>query len=377
MTVETEVQTNKPETEVKDDLRSLVESAVESSGLADDEPRAKPAKVAKQEKTDDGVSGSSETSIEKSAAKTQEPGTQVGGQAAPTGGVEQPAEGQQAQQGLDAPRAWKADLRVKWAKIDPDVQAEITRRENEILRAFGDNSQARAFARQFHDTVQPYMARIQSMGSHPLKVVQEVLNADHILNTAPPVQKARYMANLIKTYGIDIRELDSALAGEAPNAQAVQMEQILAQRLQPFEQYMQAQQMQAQMAAQSRQEAAAEQIHRMSSDTVKYPHFETVRADMADIVELAAKRGMQLSLDEAYARACQMNPQVSNLLATQKTAKDAAAQRQAQAQRAQKAKAASASVSGSPASTVKGASAGEGGSLREMVEAAFNSALES
>ena len=96
--------------------------------------------------------------------------------------------------------------------MPPDVRQEIVRRERETTKVLGETAQARQLAGQFMQAVQPYQARLQSAGAHPIAAVQELLKADYILSSAPQNQRAAFMAKLISDYGIDVRELDTALA---------------------------------------------------------------------------------------------------------------------------------------------------------------------
>jgi len=116
---------------------------------------------------------------------------------------------------------------------------------------------------------------------------------------------------------------------------------------------------QQQQAEQQRQQAEVDQtVEQMALDP-KYPHFESVREDMADIINLGAKRGIYISLSEAYNKAIVFNPQVNQMQ-----------QAQQQNLQAQRAKAASRSVTGAPAAGGSNEFAGDG-SLRGSLEAAF------
>jgi hypothetical protein len=98
----------------------------------------------------------------------------------------------------------------------------------------------------------------------------------------------------------------------------------------------------------------------------KYPFFEDVREDMADLIDLSAKRGVVLSLDEAYSRATRMNPDTFGQLERQTTVSNATQAHQA----AMRAKAAGSSISGAPAGGGGQSNTGDG-SLRGAIEAAF------
>jgi hypothetical protein len=87
---------------------------------------------------------------------------------------------------------------------------------------------------------------------------------------------------------------------------------------------------------------------------------------MADIMELAQRRGRELTLQDAYRQACLSNPRVRTVLEGRAKAKGA----QQQSGAAQRAKAAAVSVSGAPA---LGAPKSEPSDIRSAIEAAIAS----
>ena len=103
-------------------------------------------------------------------------------------------------------------------------------------------------------------------------------------------------------------------------------------------------------------------------DDTKYPYYDQVRNDMADIIELSAKKGVYVTLEQAYNKAVQLDPVISQELAAQSvTAK--AARANAQAQRALKA---SVSVGGAPSGIASGSPTN--GDRRSIISAAFETA---
>jgi hypothetical protein len=270
-----------------------------------------------------------------------------------------------------APQSWRAPARAKWEKVDPDIRQEVMRRERETSRVLGETAQARHLSNQFNEIVSPYKARISALGVDPLGAVHELLKADYLLSTAPKAQRAQLMAKLIHDYGVDVLELDSALVGKGP-ADPVdsRVEQLLQQRLAPFQQYMQNQQRQAQQAEQLSAQEVNQSIETMGTDP-KYPHFESLRMDMADVIDLAAKRGLYLSLDQAYNRAIAMNPEVSKQVAAQNETEARRAAAEAANAKAQRALGASISVGGSPGGVPSGASGAT--DRRSTIAAAFDS----
>lgn len=273
-----------------------------------------------------------------------------------------------------APKSWKATTRTKWATLDPEIKAEVRRRESEMTRAFGENAQARELHKNFYEAVRPFEARIRSMGGNPLHLVGELFKADHILSTAPPTQRAQYMAQLIKEYAVDIDELDSALAGTAPaDPVAARVEQLLQQRMAPLQQFLAHQQQTEQQRQQEVQAQAQAEVESMAVDP-KYPHFNDVREDMADIIDLAARRGIYLTPAQAYSKAVAMNPELGAQLASQQQAEQQRQQALKLNGKAQRALAASSSVASSPSGTPGSSGSGQS-SLRDTIEASFNDVL--
>lgn len=268
------------------------------------------------------------------------------------------------------PKSWKPAARGTWANVPAEARAEIYRRDRDAIRTLSEAAQARAMRDQIQEAVRPYEAKLRSTGYTLPQMVGELLKADHILSTAGPAARAQYMAKLIKDYEVDIRELDGALSGQgSPNPMQSEVERLVNERLSPLQQFVEQQRRQVEQQDLRIKQDAAELITEMESDP-KYPHFDLVREDMADLLELSSKRGIYLDPPMAYARAVAMNPE----LAAQPAVQQQATLRTAQANnaRAQRAISASASVSGQP-SGIPGAG-GSAGSLRDTIEAAFNQA---
>jgi len=267
------------------------------------------------------------------------------------------------------PSSWKGQAKGEWATVPLAVRQEVARREAEVEKVLREAAPLRQFQQQFQQTVAPYMARIESYGTHPVQAIGNLLKADYLLSSAPKQQRAQLMAQFIKDYEVDIMELDNALSGSAqPNPQGQQsdIEQRIMQQVQqmvaPFYQ-------QQAQATQQIQQKAVTTVEQMAEDHIKYPYFNEVRADMADIVEMMAKRGVDMTLEDAYARAIRINPEVSSQMERQTTMQNANHQHQ----QAQRAKLAASSVSGSPAAGGGGSFVGNG-DLRSTIEAAFGGA---
>ena len=88
-------------------------------------------------------------------------------------------------------------------------------------------------------------------------------------------------------------------------------------------------------------------IEQMATDP-QYPYFDDVRDDMADLIEISAKKGLALSLPEAYNKAVRMNDTTYEASSSRSQSVSATQQALAAHQQAQRAKGVAVSVSGSP-----------------------------
>jgi len=269
------------------------------------------------------------------------------------------------------PASWRAPQKAKWASIDPEVKQEIVRREKDVTRVLSETAQARQTVAQLNQVIQPFQARLQALNAHPLAAVQELLKADYVLATGQKNQKAQLIAKLIKDYDVDVQELDGVLAGIQSSLDPVTntVEQMLQQRLAPFNQYLQQVRQQEQLREQAQNQQIAETVQSMENNP-KFPYFDAVREDMGDIIDLAAKKGLYLSLEQAYSRAIAMNPEVSAQMAAKQQEEARKAAAKASNAKAQRALKASKSVGGAPTPVAAGASSAN--DRRATIAAAFD-----
>jgi len=246
---------------------------------------------------------------------------------------------------LKAPQSWKVDAREMWGQLSPRVQQEVLRREKEIATALKDAGESQKSWAQFQQIVAPYSGMMQAEGAAPLQAVQNLLQTAAALRTAPPQHKAQLVAGLVRQFGIPIDLLDSALAGQPSPQQGQEAAPTAPYRDPRVDQLMatlqQAQQQRA-VAMQQKNRAEIEQFK------ASREFFEDVREDMADIIDARNRRGISLSLEDAYNLAVSMHPEISAVLKQREAAK---ANTSAQTG-VQRSKAAASSVKSTPAGNV-------------------------
>lgn len=273
------------------------------------------------------------------------------------------------QQGERAPASWRPDIREHWGSLPEPVRSEIQRRETEVARTLQETAEARKTAEAVMKTIEPYQAFIKAENSNPLQAIDNLMGTAARLRTGTAPELAQLVAGIVNQFGTGrfgngfIEMLDSALAGQTPrqDPQQLAMEQVLNQRLAPMQnmltQFQQAQIQQQQQATQAAQSEVSTFLDRAEFG-------EDVREDMADIIESYNRRGQNITLQDAYKKACLMNDTVRSVLSQRVKAKGA----QQNTQAAQKARSAAVQVSGA---APMGALRQESTDVRTAIEAAI------
>ena len=361
MSEEHEAEEGLENTTMRDALEAAYEEAEAPEGV-EDTTESVPAAEEGRARDEHGRFASKEEAPEAVHAETQ-PAPDAG-EPAVEADEQQPEQPPQVER---APQSWKPAAREHWASLPPDVRAEIHRREHDVQQAFNQTAEERKLASAFKQVYAPYEAMIRGEGSDPIRAFDHLLQTSYQLRTAPPQQKAELVAGLIQQFGIDVRALDNVLTRQIGGMpRQPQQQQPMAPQADPrVDQIMQAlSNMHQQNAAQRQEKANAE----VASFAQSHEFLDDVRDYMADLIEVAANRGVDLSMEDAYNQACRANPEIAKVL-DQRQRATAAGQSQ---QRARQARTASSSVRGNP----KGAAPRASGAvpLRDAIEAAMDDA---
>lgn len=350
------------------------EPAPEPQAVAPSEPDVDPAPAA----TDDAPAAEEGQSLTELAEAEQNPDNkdvqqqardEQGKFKAKEEGIQPGPKSGPRQQSDKPPASWKPDVREHWAQLPESVRSEIQRRETEVQRTLQESAEARKSYDMVMKTIAPYEAFIRAENSNPIQAIDNLMSTAARLRTGTAPELAQMVAGLVKQFGIGrfgngfIEQLDSALAGQAPvqDPQQAAIEQVLNQRLAPVQQML----TQFQQAQLAQQQQATQRAQSEVADFLSKAEFgEDVREDMADLLEAAQRRGQNLSLADAYKKACLMNDSVRSVIAQR--VKSQGAQQTTQA--AQKARATAVQVSGS---APMGAMRQEATDVRSAIEAAI------
>jgi hypothetical protein len=214
---------------------------------------------------------------------------------------------------IKRPTTWKKEYVEVWNKMQegkPLDKAEFAKfaeyanqRESEYKKGVSAYKAEADNARQLTEAIGPFVPELQAQGIHPVAWINNLGRAHMILSKAPYDQKVQMFHRLAADYGIQLNS-DSLQMPEQAYVDPYQ--QQLMQQLQATQQQVQ------QLSAIREQEENArltQEISRVSSNKVAFPHFEMVREDMAQLLE----RGLAQDLESAYAKAVRMNDEAYKL----------------------------------------------------------------
>lgn len=191
------------------------------------------------------------------------------------------------------PSTWREGPKAKWATLDPEVRAEIIKREDDFFKGIEGYKADAHVGKQLNQVLQPYMETLQKYDIEPMQEINNLLAAHHQLALGTPAIKLQAFKGLMKEYGIPADQLLDQPAGEQPYRDPAV--ETLQQRLDSLESR-QAQE----RAAQLRQEITA-----FSADPAN-PYF----AELANDIAALYRTGLVKTLREAYDKALWLNPVV-------------------------------------------------------------------
>jgi hypothetical protein len=298
------------------DRRELLEAALEQA----EEGTLEPPVEKEIEVNDDPIQAEEEASIEESNDR-DEKGRFKSNAKETSSQDDTDQEPELANEASDAdeeteikrPTTWKKEYRDVWDKMQegkPLDKAEFVKfaeyanqREAEYKKGVSTYKAEADNARQLTDAIGPFIPELQKHGIHPVAWIQSLGRAHYTLANGTYDQKIQAFNRLAQDYGIQLNS-DSLQMPEQAYVDPYQ--QQLMQQLQATQQQVQ------QLSAIREQEENARlsgEISRVSSNKERFPHFEMVREDMAQLLE----RGLANDLETAYAKAVRMNDEAYKL----------------------------------------------------------------
>jgi len=290
---------------MSDDRRSALEAAMDAALEQAEENEIEQEPVEAEETESEPVTEESDKA-EVSEEDSEEPAEGV--QAAESEeSDEEPQE--EPVKAIPRPTTWKKEYLPIWDKLTSGQQltkeeslklAEYSnQRESEYKKGVSTYKQEADNAKVLVEAIAPFVPEMQAQNISPAAWINNLGRAHMILSKAPYEQKVELFHRLARDYGIQLGE---SVAPVQQDPQSYALNQQLA-ALQS-----EVQQVRGWREREEQSRLMAE-IQRVSSNAEKFPHFEVVREDMAQLLE----RGLAQDLETAYAKAVRMNDEVFKL----------------------------------------------------------------
>lgn len=214
------------------------------------------------------------------------------GEAASVGAPTQAA----ADEHAAAPATWRKEAAALWASLDPQVKAEIHKREADIFRGLDTYKADATFARGIQAALAPFKHLIDQHQIDPVRQIGGLISTHYALALATPERRAAMFQELAKDYGVSLTPPQDPETAPYidPQVKALQDEiSGLKSRLERQDQ----QQLTVAKATTEKEVAA------FAADPA-HPYFDEVANDIAVLLESRVAK----SLKDAYEKAVWANP---------------------------------------------------------------------
>jgi len=208
---------------------------------------------------------------------------------------------------IPRPTTWKKDLLPLWDKIAKGETLSkeeskkhleyLNQRENEFKKGVSVYKAEAERAKALEEAINPFVPELQAQGIHPAAWINNLGRAHMILSKAPYEQKVQMFHRLAQDYGVNLNQVNE------PVAPTDTYTQQLMQQLYQVNQEVSTIKSRFEQEEQSR---LVNEIERVRSDKERFPHFDMVREEMAQLLEL----GKAQDLESAYAKAVRLNDEV-------------------------------------------------------------------
>jgi hypothetical protein len=205
---------------------------------------------------------------------------------------------------IPKPTTWKKDLLPLWDKIakgetltkeESKKHLEyLNQRENEFKKGVSVYKAEAERAKALEEAINPFIPELQSQGIHPAAWINNLGRAHMVLTKAPYEQKVQMFHRLAQDYGVNLNQSNE------PQQPVDAYTQQLMQQLYQVNQEVSTIKGRFEQEEQAR---LSNEIERVRSNKERFPHFDMVREEMAQLLEL----GKAQDLETAYAKAVRMN----------------------------------------------------------------------
>ena len=223
--------------------------------------------------------------------------------------IEFEGKNEEKEEKVTRPSTWKKEYVQIWDKMEAGEQISkedftkfaeyANQRESEYKKGVSTYKAEADRARSYEEAIAPFVPELQKQGISPSAWINNLGRAHMILTQAPYNQKVEMFQRLASDYGL---QLNSEGQFAAPQQIDGYTQQLMNQ-LNMVNQEVSSIKSRFQ---QEEQQRLTNEIQKYQSDTANYPHFDVVREEMAQLLEL----GKAQDLETAYKKAVRMNDDV-------------------------------------------------------------------
>jgi hypothetical protein len=210
------------------------------------------------------------------------------------------------------PSTWKKEYVQIWDKMEKGEQISkddftkfaeyANQRESEYKKGVSTYKAEADRAKGYEEAIAPFVPDLQRRGLQPAQYIQNLARADQLLTTAPYEQKVQLFQRLAKDYGIQLNN-------EGQFVEQPQMDAYTQQLMNQLNMVNQEVSSIKGRFAQEENQRLMNEIQKVRSNVEKFPHFDVVREEMAQLLEA----GKAQDLETAYEKAVWNVPEVRQL----------------------------------------------------------------
>jgi hypothetical protein len=204
------------------------------------------------------------------------------------------------------PSTWKKEYVQIWDKMEAGEQISkedftkfaeyANQRESEYKKGVSTYKAEADRAKSYENAIAPYAQDLQRRGIQPTQYIENLVRAEQILSNAGYDQKVQVFQKLAADYGIQLNG----------NGQVTQLDPYTQQLMNQLNMVNQEVSSIKGRFAQEENQRLMGEIERVRSNVEQFPHFDVVREEMAQLLEL----GKAQDLETAYKKAVRMNDDV-------------------------------------------------------------------
>ena len=274
------------------DRRSMLEAALDTAEEAHDEEPLEVPEVLPEDNAKESVE--TETSHQDNEEATEDVS------------FAKSEESDEEKEKITRPSTWKKEYVNIWDKMEKGEQIDkedfvkfaeyANQRESEYKKGVSTYKAEADRAKSYENAIAPYAQDLQRRGIQPTQYIENLVRAEQILSNASYDQKVQVFQKLASDYGIQLNG----------NGQVTQLDPYTQQLMNQLNQVNQEVSSIKGRFAQEENQRLMGEIERVRSNVEQFPHFDVVREEMAQLLEL----GKAQDLETAYKKAVRMNDDV-------------------------------------------------------------------